>query len=261
MRSVFKASLQAILLSTLLTGCFSFENEDLQSPDDRKSAMINAAANNAVPQTEAYIDLVEQEVSKAVSGLKAATEGLDIPDLNKLALEVQIDRLSGVSKPTVKYLEDYQKALRSGDELFFKRDRDDAFKVDGLTSAKWADAEKAKKQLAEANARAEAAEKTLLDMQSKETMEAIRKYFLAGGAVFTLLGGGALMAGMWFAMSGLKKAGAVGLAIGTSLMALPIFLPTVFMQDWFSYSVGGIILLSLAYTAWSFRRGQSHLTK
>jgi hypothetical protein len=203
---------------------------------------------------------VESEVSKAVSGLKAATEGVDIPAVNKLAIDAQLERLSGIARPTVKDLEAYQNAIKAADEGYFTRDRAEAASVDEKTTLKWKEVEKAKKELAAANSRAELAEKALKDLQAKETMEAIRKYFLAGGAVFTLIGGGALMAAMWFGLSGLKKAGAVGLAIGTSLMALPIFLPTILMQTWFSYTAGGIILITFGYTVWSFRRRQCSLT-
>lgn len=252
----------SLALSLSLVGCSLFRSDPKQPPVDPRAAIIEAASKKETsqPQTEAYLDLVEQEVSKAVSGLKAAMEGVDGPDLNKKAVEAQIDRLTGIAKPNVEDLESYQKALKAGDENFVKRDREEAGKVDEKTTAKWKDAEKAKKQVEEANARAKAAEKALADLQTQETLEDVRTAFIAIGGLFLVAGMGLTIAGVWTGLSRLKTSGLYSLGAGMGLVATPIFLPTILMQPWFSYTAGAILLALIAYMAFTVIKAKSCLT-
>lgn len=100
----------------------------------------------------------------------------------------------------------------------------------------------------------------LRELQAQDTLQDVSDYFLAGGGLFTLIGGGALMVGALLGMASLKRAGGYGLAVGVSLMSTPIFLPTIIMQPWFSYTAGIIALLSLAYTAYAFQKDKQCLT-
>jgi hypothetical protein len=250
------------LLTLTLAGCFSKPKPVTDEPVDTKSAILAIAnrKDTAAVQTEAYLDVVEREVSKAVSGLMAVQPTLDGPDLSKAVLEAQIERLKGLAKPTVEDLEGYRTALSKDDGKFVKADKVAADKVDDLTSERWKITEKAKKEVDDANSRADRAEKALKELQAQETLEDVRMAFISIGGLFLVAGMGLMVAGVWTGLSRLKTSGLYSLGAGMGLVATPIFLPTILMQPWFSYTAGGILLVLLAYMAYSVAKTKSCLT-
>jgi hypothetical protein len=252
-----------LLLPLILAGCFSTpEPEVTEEPKDAKSAILAIAGkkDTAAVQTEAYLDVVEKEVSKAVSGLMAVQPTLDGPDLSKAVLEAQIERLKGLAKPTVEELEGFRAALEKDNATFVKADKADADKVDDLTNERWKIADKARKEVDEANSRADKAEKALKELQTQETLEDVRMAFISIGGLFLVAGMGLMVAGVWTGLARLKTSGLYSLGAGMGLVATPIFLPTILMQPWFSYTAGGILLALLAYMAYSVAKSKSCLT-
>lgn len=258
-----KEALQAVLLSLVLLGCKSTpEVKPEGGLTDTKSAIIAMAGkqDTAAVQTEAYVDFIEKEVSKAVSGLMAVEPTLDGPPLSKGLLTAQIERLKGIAKPTVEELEQFRAALAKGNANYLKQDAKEAAKVDDKTNERWKIAEKAQQELKAANDRADKAEKALRELQTQETLEDIRMACLSIGGLFLVSGMGLTIAGVWTGIQRLRTSGFYSLTAGIGLTVTPIFLPTILMQAWFTYTAGSILLLLLGYMAYSVMQSKSCLT-
>lgn len=138
-----------LLTAVLLAGC-SFFQKDEKPP-------VVVSNNN---EKDIYITKVEEVVSESASALTAVSPS--IPDgLPREVIKGQIQRLSGISKPTDAKIKEFERMLREKDRKAIEEDRARASKVDAETNKLWAEVEKKDKMLSEAIAVREEAEKHL----------------------------------------------------------------------------------------------------
>lgn len=102
-------------------------------------------------EKDSYIQKVEEIVSESVSALVAVAPALPA-GIPREIIEGQIQRLSGLSKPSVVKVAEFQRIIKEKDEKAVAKDRAEAVKVDAETDALWATVEAQNQKLSEANA-------------------------------------------------------------------------------------------------------------
>ena len=102
-------------------------------------------------EKDSYIKKVEEIVSESVSALVAVSPTLPA-GIPREIVEGQIQRLSGLSKPSVDKVAEFQRMIREKDEKAVAKDRAEAVKVDAETDELWATVEAQNQKLSEANA-------------------------------------------------------------------------------------------------------------
>ena len=102
-------------------------------------------------EKDSYITKVEAIVSESASALVAVAPALPA-GIPREIIEGQIQRLSGLSKPSVVKVAEFQRIIKEKDEKAVAKDRAEAIKVDAETDALWATVEAQNKKLSEANA-------------------------------------------------------------------------------------------------------------
>jgi len=102
-------------------------------------------------EKDLYITKVEEIVSESVSALVAVAPALPA-GIPREIIEGQIQRLSGLSKPSVVKVAEFQRIIKEKDEKAVAKDRAEAVKVDAETDALWATVEAQNQKLSEANA-------------------------------------------------------------------------------------------------------------
>jgi multidrug efflux pump subunit AcrB len=102
-------------------------------------------------EKDSYIKKVEEIVSESASALVAVTPALPA-GIPREIIEGQIQRLSGLSKPSVVKVAEFQRIIKEKDEKAVVKDRAEAVKVDAETTELWAKVEAQNKKLSEANA-------------------------------------------------------------------------------------------------------------
>jgi C4-dicarboxylate-specific signal transduction histidine kinase len=188
-----------ILLTLLLTGCSVFQKE---------APPVVVSNNN---EKDKYITKVEEAVSESASALTAVSPAIPVGVPRKI-VEGQVERLSGISKPTEAKVKEFQRIIKENDSKAVEDDQKKAAKVNAETNKLWAEVEKKDKQLTEAVAVAERAEKTLRE-------ERKTKLILQGSlACLGLLVFGVLVIA-FSPLPYLKKAGAIVVALAVLLWA------------------------------------------
>ena len=102
-------------------------------------------------EKDSYITKVEEIVSESASALVAVAPALPA-GIPREIIEGQIQRLSGLSKPSVVKVAEFQRIIKEKDEKAVVKDRTEALKVDAETTELWAKVEAQDKKLSEANA-------------------------------------------------------------------------------------------------------------
>lgn len=102
-------------------------------------------------EKDSYITKVEEIVSESASALVAVAPALPA-GIPREIIEGQIQRLSGLSKPSVVKVAEFQRIIKEKDEKAVAKDRAEAIKVDAETDALWATVEAQNQKLSEANA-------------------------------------------------------------------------------------------------------------
>lgn len=102
-------------------------------------------------EKDSYITKVEEIVSESASALVAVAPALPA-GIPREIIEGQIKRLSGLSKPSVVKVAEFQRIIKEKDEKAVAKDRAEAIKVDAETDALWATVEAQNQKLSEANA-------------------------------------------------------------------------------------------------------------
>lgn len=162
-------------------------------------------------EKDKYITKVEQVVSDSASALTAVVGAMDKGTVRELA-EAQVTRLSGLSKPSVEKVKYYTDILKQNDSKAIQRDKDEAARVDAETDALYSLVEQRDKEIAEANSRAEIAER-MADRELKDkilwALSCLGMAISTAGVLViaftpwklrgaTLIGGGALaVASVW----------------------------------------------------------------
>ena len=111
-------------------------------------------------QKDKYITKVEEVVSESASALTAVVPTLPA-GVPKEIVRGQVERLSGVSKPTEALIKEYERIIREKDLKAAEDDKKRAVKVDEETNKLWAQVEEKDKLLTEAIAIREEAEHNL----------------------------------------------------------------------------------------------------
>jgi len=102
-------------------------------------------------EKDSYITKVEEIVSESASALIAVAPALPA-GIPREIIEGQIQRLSGLSKPSVVKVAEFQRIIKEKDEKAVVKDRAEAVKVDAETTELWAKVEAQNQKLSEANA-------------------------------------------------------------------------------------------------------------
>jgi hypothetical protein len=127
-----------LFVTFILTGCSTVE----------PTQPVIISNNN---EKDSYIKKVEEIVSESASALVAVTPALPA-GIPREIIEGQIQRLSGLSKPSVVKVAEFQRIIKEKDEKAVVKDRAEAVKVDAETTELWAKVEAQNKKLSEANA-------------------------------------------------------------------------------------------------------------
>ncbi len=147
-----------VLLFLVLTGCSTVPTPPV------------VVSNNG--QKDAYIAKVEEVVSESASALTAVTPSVPA-GVPREIVKGQVERLSGVSKPTDARIKEYERIIREKDLKAAEEDKKRAAKVDEETSKLWAEVEKKDKMLTEAIAVREEAKRQLQEeRKTKLTLQA-----------------------------------------------------------------------------------------
>jgi hypothetical protein len=150
-----------IILSLLLCGCSIFT----KTP----TPPVVVSNNN---QKDAYINKVEEVVSESASALTAVTPSVP-SGIPREIVQGQVQRLSGISKPTDARIKEYERIIREKDQKAAEEDRKRAAKVDEETNKLWAEVEKKDRMLSEAIAvREEAKQQLQEERKTKLTLQA-----------------------------------------------------------------------------------------
>ena len=182
-----------IILAILLCGCSVFT----------KSPEIPVVVSNN-EQKDKYIDKVEEIVSESASALTAVAPSVPV-GVSREIVKGQVERLSGISKPTDARIKEYERIIREKDIKAAEEDKKRAAKVDEETNKLWAEVEKKDKMLTEAIALKEETEHRLKEERKTKLI------LQASLACLGLLVFGVLV--MAFApMIFLKRAGAIIIA-------------------------------------------------
>lgn len=120
-------------------------------------------------QKDSYIQKVETIVSDSVSALVAVTPAV-ADGVPRQIIQGQVERLSGISKPSVEKVKQFEKIIKDNDIKAVEKDKAEAAKVDAETTKLWAEVEKKDKQISEANARREQAEQTLREERKTKVL-------------------------------------------------------------------------------------------
>jgi hypothetical protein len=150
-----------IVLTVLLCGCSVFT----KTPE-----VPVVVSNNG--QKDAYITKVEEVVSESASALTAVAPSVPV-GVPREIVKGQVERLSGISKPTDARIKEYERIIRDKDLKAAEDDKKRAAKVDEETNKLWAEVEKKDKQLTEAIAVREEAKRQLQEeRKTKLTLQA-----------------------------------------------------------------------------------------
>lgn len=189
-----------LILSTLLVGCTSVDN---------KPPVV--VSNNG--QKDAYIDKVETIVSESASALTAVAPTIPA-GIPREIVEGQVTRLSGIAKPSVEKVKEFERVIREKDQKAVEADKAKAAKVDAETDRLWAVVEEQNQKLSEAVALREQAE-LKVKQERKTTM-----LYQASSAFLFLCVVGVLVE----AFTPFKKAGFILIGISTLLGGLLLYL-------------------------------------
>jgi len=164
-------------------------------------------------QKDSYLAKVEEVASESASALVAVIPSL--PDgIPRQIIEGQATRLSGLSKPSVEKVKEFERMVRDNDLKAVEADRARAQQVDEETSRLWEVVEEQNLKLTEANALREQAE-----LQAKEERKT-KMLFQASSAFLALCVVGILV----IAFTPFKKSGGILIALSTALGALIYYL-------------------------------------
>jgi len=144
-----------IIFTAFLLGCNTPEAETI------------IVSNNE--QKDSYIAKVEEVVSDSVSALVAVVPSVT-DGVPRQIVQGQIERLSGISKPSVDKVKQFEKIIKDNDTKAVQKDKVEAAKVDAETTKLWAEVERKDKQISEANARREQAEQTLREERKTKVL-------------------------------------------------------------------------------------------
>ncbi len=183
-----------------LTGCAFFKKEE-------PPVVIS---NNE--QKDKYIEKVEEVVSESASALTAVVPTIPA-GVPKEIVRGQIERLSGLSKPTDARIKEYERIIREKDLKAAEEDKKRAAKVDEETNKLWAEVQKKDKMLTEAIAVREEAERHLKEERKTKLI------LQASLACLGLLVCGVLVIA-FSPIIFLKRAGAIMVACAVLLEAL-----------------------------------------
>jgi PBP1b-binding outer membrane lipoprotein LpoB len=187
-----------LLLSLLLVGCST-----------APTPPVVVSNNN---EKDIYITKVEEVISDATSAIIAVSTAS--PDgVSRGLLQNQIERLSGISKPKEETIKKYEKIIKDNNIKEVEKDKVEAVKVDNETTKLWAEVEKKDKQLSEAIAVKEEAERQLKEERKTKLL------LQASLACLGLLVFGVLVIA-FSPVVFLKKAGAVMVACAIFLESL-----------------------------------------
>ena len=187
-----------LLLLILLTGCSTAPKPPV------------VVSNNNEKDT--YITKVETIVSESASALVAVTPTLPA-GIPRQIVEGQVERLSGVAKPTDAKVKEFERIIKEKDSKAVAEDKKNASKVDSETTKLWAEVEKKDKQLTEAIAVREEAQRHLKE-ERKTTLVLQASLACLGLLVFGVL----VIA--FSPVVFLKKAGAILIACAVFLEGL-----------------------------------------
>lgn len=190
-----------VILSLLLIGCSTAETP--------VTPVI--VSNNG--QKDAYIDKVEAIVSESASALTAVAPTIPT-GIPREIVEGQITRLSGISKPSVEKVREFERVIREKDQKAVEADKAKAAKVDAETDRLWAVVEEQNQKLNEAVALREQAE-LKVKQERKTTI-----LYQASSAFLFLCVVGILVE----AFTPFKKAGFILIGLSTLLGGLLLYL-------------------------------------
>ena len=197
------------VLLVVLTGCSS-------APEQLPVVITNN-------EKDIYITKVEQIVSESASVLTAVAPSVPVGIPREL-IEGQITRLSGVSKPTVERVKEFQRVIKEQDSKAVKKDKEEAAKVEADTDGIWRLVEQKDTELNEAKVR--------LKLAEEERQRVIKDKILwlcscIGGAILTA--GVLILAFTTRKISGVVMIACGGLAIGSAW---------IFDSPWFPWIAG-----------------------
>lgn len=191
--------MRCLILLLTLCGCSSVKEQPV------------VISNNG--QKDAYIDKVEAVVSESASALTAVAPTIPA-GIPREIVEGQVTRLSGIAKPSVEKVKEFERVIREKDQKAVEADKARAAKVDAETDRLWAVVEEQNQKLNKAVALREQAE-LKVKQERKTTM-----LYQASSAFLFLCVVGVLVE----AFTPFKKAGFILIGISTLLGGLLLYL-------------------------------------
>jgi len=206
------------LACLLLTGCSTFTKPEPNSP-------VIPVTNEKKDQ---YIQKIEQVVSDSASALTAVSPTLP-QGVSRTLIDNQTERLSGIAKPSIERVREYERIIKENDSKAAKKDSDSA--------------KKSETEIAEHKKRADEAESALVIQQLiTEQAEAERVNALKDKTLwqYSMAGLGLFVSGILaLAFTPFKKNAVVMVLGGVIGMSVA----WVFEAEWFPWVVGGTATL------------------
>lgn len=223
-----------IPVAALLAGCSVFTKTETPKP-------VIPVTNEKKDQ---YIQKVEQVVSDSASALTAVSPTLP-QGVSRTLIDNQTERLSGIAKPSVERVREYERIIKENDSKAAKKDSDSA--------------KKSEVEVAEHKRRADEAESALViqeliaEQAETERVNALKDKTLWQ---YSMVGLGLFVSGILaLAFTPFKK-NAIVLVLGG---AVGMSVTWVFESEWFPWIVGSAIslcVLSALYLVgrWAWER-------
>ncbi len=222
-----------VLILLVLTGCATVQPE---APISVK--VVDNEEKNS------YIEILETEAAEASAALISISKTLPRPQSDIVGLT--INRLSGIRQPTEEQVERYRQAgVNSG---LLAIEVESAKKVKEETDTAWAIVEEVdaeNKSLKEQVKLIEAQRQS--DIRAK-AYDDIRATCLWLGSILSLVGVGLGVASMWLGRG--LKASVFVVAIGLSVIFLPLVMQDVVEAVWFKLTIGFSFGFVVAFGIW-----------
>lgn len=184
-----------VLFSLVLAGCFS----------SRKEPIVQVRDNL---EKDSYINRLEHEASEAAATLIVSKE-IKEPEAQQL-VDITIDRLKGIAKPTEEQVQNWR--TNFSEKGFIDKQKDKAKRVDAETDKAYAKVQKIESENNELKAINDALERRII-----LEAEIARKDKAA--LYMTMVGGGAIAAGVAMLLFGLSRVNAF-ITIGVGILTI-----------------------------------------
>ncbi len=234
-----------LLMALLMCGCATTQQTTQTQPAPR-------IIENE--KKDEYIDFLENEASEGSAALISVVGSISEP--HKKIVDLTIVRLSGIKKPTEEQVQRFRLAINDKAELdkqvnIARSVNEESDKAYAEVARVDAENESLKEQVKFLEAQRQA------DIRQKSYDEARTTCNILGG-ILTLVGVGLSLASIWIGKG--LKGGVVVVAIGASIIFLPLVIQDVIESEWFKITIGVSFVSCLVFGIFRLFHTHKHIT-